>query len=123
MADCHPGQRVRFHLFVDTQGKGTKTVHVWSFARGWVLRVPAPVWWNRGVLNVYAAESIRTGFISNLKTFTKDDGKGEAWGPVHHTGYPCASPFKSNHTCLLWWKSRNSSGFPVNQAAPLLVDI
>jgi len=107
-----------FLCYCDTQGKGTKMVHVTS-CPGVGRPGDDACLEGSACAKRYAAESIRKGFVSKLKMAMKEHGKGEEWDPVRRAGNPCASPLVDSYLTFVS-EEQKQVGVPVNQAAPML---
>lgn len=71
--------------------------------------------------NGNTAESIRTGLISDLKTFMVYCGKGDERGPVRCTSNPNASPMFDSYLSFVP-EEQKQVGVPIHHALPLLSD-
>lgn len=105
--------------YLDTQGNGTKRVHVRSCPGvGNPKSVVCAV--DSGCMTQYAADSIRKGFFSKLRMAYKEVlYRGDDWDMTSGQGNPCGSNRVESYLTYTT-ETQRQAGVSQNQAPPLL---
>lgn len=114
-----PDDVVNWFCFLDSQGRGTKLVHVVD-CPGVGLPGRDRCLPGAACAKHYPADSLRKGNFSKLKMAYKEQvDRGEEWNPVLRTGNPCAHPMVEEYLAFTAAEQKRV-GVTAHQAAPLL---
>lgn len=117
-----PGDVFDWMCYLDTQGNGTKRVHVRTCPRvGTSMEGACPD--HSGCMTQYAADSLRKGFVSKLRMAYKEYlYRGDDWDPMSGKGNPCGSAHVDSYLTYTTETQRQAGVAPA-QAPALLSHI